>query len=149
MTAVMRPRMRTFGTALLFTLVISTSSFAAALSGRVIDPDGRPVANAEVIVSGAMPAPVRTHTRTDGTFDIADLGTGRFTVIASTPGLTSDAASVDLASAQTIEIKLRVSALTETMVVTASQIDQPLSRTPDSVTVIPGAVLDARQQFTL
>ena len=38
---------------------------------------------------------------------------------------------------------------TETLVVSAAQIDQPLSRTPDSVTVIPGREIEAKQQFTL
>jgi outer membrane cobalamin receptor len=37
--------------------------------------------------------------------------------------------------------------VTETVIVTASQVEQPLSKVPDSVTVIPGRQIEARQQF--
>ncbi len=47
------------------------------------------------------------------------------------------------------DITMRVSAVTEMLVVSASQIDQPLSRTADSVTVIDGGDLEARQVTTL
>ena len=43
----------------------------------------------------------------------------------------------------------RVSAVKETVIVSAALVDQPLSRTPDSVTVISGRELRSRQQFTL
>jgi outer membrane cobalamin receptor len=42
-----------------------------------------------------------------------------------------------------------VPAVTETVIVSAALVDQPLSRTPDSVTVISGRDLQSRQQFTL
>jgi outer membrane cobalamin receptor len=44
---------------------------------------------------------------------------------------------------------LRLAAVAETLVVSASQIDQPLSRTADSVTIITGHELEARQIATL
>ncbi len=147
MTAMTRPRLRMLASVLLL-LASATGAAASTLNGRVIDPDRRPVANAEVIVSGSMPAPVRTHTGADGSFAI-DLPDGRYSVVASTQGLASDAVSVQLPGSPSVDVTLRVSALAETMVVTAAQIDQPLSRTPDSVTVIPGAVIEARQQFTI
>jgi len=42
-----------------------------------------------------------------------------------------------------------VQAVNETVIVSAALVDQPLSRTPDSVTVISGRDLQSRQQFTL
>ena len=42
-----------------------------------------------------------------------------------------------------------VKAITETVIVSAALVDQPLSRTPDSVTVITGRELESRQQFML
>lgn len=151
MTAAIRPRLRTLLTLFTFhfALCISVEASAANLNGRVVDPDGRPVANAEIIVSGPLAAPITVRTRGDGTFDLTGLGDGQYTVMATAPGLTSDATAIDPGSRQSIEIRLHVSAITEALVVSASQIDQPLSRTPDSVTVIPGRDLTARQQFTL
>ena len=155
MTAAMRPRIRTSLQLLPFVLSfsllgISTDAHAESLRGRVVDPDRRPVANAEVIVSGSTAAPLRVRTSSDGTFELPDLDTGRYSVIATAPGLVSDATAIDIATApETIEIVLKISALNETLVVSAAQIDQPLSRTPDSVTVIDGRDIDAKQQFTL
>ena len=50
MTAMTRPRLRMLGTVLLL-LASATGAAASTLSGRVIDPDRRPVAHADVIVS--------------------------------------------------------------------------------------------------
>ncbi len=73
-----------------------------------------------------------------------------YRVTASAPGLVSDAMPIDItASPATLDITLHISAVAETLVVSAAQIDQPLSRIPDSVTVIPGAEIEAKQQFML
>jgi outer membrane cobalamin receptor len=150
MTAVFRPRLRTtLFLFFIFNFVSVIAANAAGLSGRVVDPDGRAVANAEVIVSGAA-APMRARTDADGRFDLPALAPGSYGIIVTAPGLVSDAQSIEVsASPATLEIALHLSAVNETLVVSAAQIDQPLSRTPDSVTVIPGREIDARQQFTL
>ena len=46
-------------------------------------------------------------------------------------------------------LALRLVAVDERLVVSAAQISQPLTRVPDSTTVIDGATLATRQQFTL
>ena len=154
MTAVLRPRNRTISFASLFAIcfslfVIAAHAEAQGVSGRVVDPDGRPVANAEVFISGAA-VPMRVRTNADGRFELATLDAGRYSVVVTAPGLVSDAQSIDIAAAPaTLEISLHLSAVNETLVVSAAQIDQPLSRTPDSVTVISGREIDAKQQFTL
>lgn len=157
MTAALRPHMRTvlsvfpLSFAVCFSLlVVSASAQAQTLSGRVVDPDGRAVANAELIVSGSSATPLRARATADGRFELANLGPGRYRIVATAPGLVSDPQTIDLTTAPaTLDIALRLSALNETLVVSAAQIDQPLSRTPDSVTVIPGREIDAKQQFTL
>jgi outer membrane cobalamin receptor len=155
MTVVLRPRTRTLLSAFLFAIcypffVISLSAQAAALTGHVVDPDGRSVADAQIFVSGATAAPLRARADADGKFTLANLEPGRYTVVVTAPGLVSDTQSVDLTTTPaTLDIALHLSALNETLVVSAAQIDQPLSRTPDSVTVIPGREIESKQQFTL
>lgn len=157
MTAALRPHTRTFLSVFPLSfvvcfalLIVSASAQAQTLSGRVVDPDGRPVANAELIVSGSTAAPLRARANAEGRFDLSNLEPGRYSIVATAPGLVSDAQTIDLTTAPvTLDIALRLSALNETLVVSAAQIDQPLSRTPDSVTVIPGREIDAKQQFTL
>ncbi len=153
MTAALRPRLRALLVSSLFVLgssfyVLPFSALAqTSLAGRVTDPDGRPVVNAELIVTGNAAAPLRARSGDDGRFEIAGLVAGRYRVIATAPGLVSDAIAVEAPGS--LDITLRISAVTETLVVSAAQIDQPLSRTPDSVTVIPGSEIEAKQQFTL
>ena len=155
MNAVLRPRTRTLLSSFPFVIcslffVISLSAQAAALTGHVVDPDGRSVANAEVFFTGSTAVPLRARTDAEGKFAVANLEPGRYIIVATAPGLVSDTQSLDLTGTPvTLEIALHLSALNETLVVSAAQIDQPLSRTPDSVTVIPGHEIDAKQQFTL
>ncbi len=122
-----------------------------SITGRVIDPDGQVVARAIVIVEGPVPTPRTVSTGTDGAFEMTGLPDGRFTIRASSPGLVSAPVAVTLMGGTTapIEIRLRLAALDETLVVTATQVDQPLSTVPDSTTVITGADLETRQQFGL
>ena len=151
MTAVLRPRRRTILSFFLsFLLLTSVQAAAATLSGKVVDPAGRAVANAEVIVSGPSATPLSTRSDAEGRFTVPSLDAGRYTVIASAPGLVSDATSIDVTTAPaTLDLSLHLTAVNETLVVSAAQVDQPLSRTPDSVTVIDGREIEAKQQFTL
>jgi outer membrane cobalamin receptor len=119
----------------------------AQLSGTVLDPNGQPVANATVVVIGLTAAPRSVRTDAEGRFEIAGLADGRFDLTASAPGLIGEVRGVAITEANptTVQITLRVSALTENLVVSASQIDQPLSRVADTVSIIDGREIEARQ----
>jgi outer membrane cobalamin receptor len=119
----------------------------AELTGTVHDPTGQPVAHATVVVTGVTAAPLVTHTDESGRFRLDNVPDGRFDITVSAPGLIGEARGVLVSAAghPAVQITLRVSAITETLVVSASQIDQPLSRVADTVTVIDAAEIGARQ----
>src|SRR5687768_15774783 len=152
MTAAVRPRPRTRAiTSIAFVICYSLFVLSPALAqhevrGKVLDPERRPLANADVIVTGPA-APIQLRSAADGSFTVPALGSGRYYISAHASGLIADA--VPIGEVKEIELVLRLSAINETLVVSAAQIDQPLSRTPDSVTVISGAELEAKQQYTL
>jgi outer membrane cobalamin receptor len=131
--------------------VSSTPSVAAQtrVDGRVNDAQGRPVPNATVLVVGATAGTLSTRTDDNGRFAIDTLAPGSYDFTATAPGLIGETRGVDVANSATVDITMRVSAVTETLVVSATQIDQPLSRTADSVTVISGQDLEARQITSL
>ena len=138
MTAALRPFTRTFVSVFSLLLFLSTvvhTQAGSQLSGRVFDPDGKRVPDTEVVISGSTAAPQRVRTNADGTFAVSGLPAGRYDLRASAPGLVADPVSVTLTdgAASTADITLRVSAINETLIVSAAQIDQPLSRTPDSL----------------
>jgi outer membrane cobalamin receptor len=133
--------------ALAFSLFFSTLSQAGDLTGRVLDPSGRPVAGAQVIVSSERGVLRTARTDMDGRFVVGAPDTGRFDVIVAADGfraapipVEAQAGSRDLGA-----ITLAMSALTESIVVSAAQVDLPVSQSGASVTVITGGDLAARQ----
>jgi outer membrane cobalamin receptor len=136
-----------------FLLLVLPSSVSAqsVIEGRVVDPDGRAVAHATVLLVGPAGAPRSVETGADGRFVIAGIGEGRYDVSASAPGLTGEVHGLVVAGAApvTADIVLRVRAVTETLVVSAAQVDLPLSRTADSVTILSGRDIEVRQVVSL
>jgi outer membrane cobalamin receptor len=127
----------------------SASAFAQGrIEGRVVDPQGAAVAGATVVAVALTSSPISVVTDTEGHFEFAGLVDGRYDLTVSAPGLYGEQRGVTANSAP-VDVRLRVSAIDERLVVSAGQVDQPLSRTADSVTVISGAELVARQITTL
>jgi outer membrane cobalamin receptor len=128
-------------------LILGLAITLAELTGTVRDPNGHPVANAQVVIAGDTASPVSMRTDNEGKFRVDTLPDGRFDITASSPGLFGEARGLALSSATdpNIEITMRVSAISETLVVSATQMDQPLSRVADTVTIIGGAEIETRQ----
>ena len=140
---------RLLGAALTVALVAGTAH-ADVLRGRVVGPDGQPVAGARVAVTGALAAPLTATAGPDGRFTI-DVPPGTVTIRAFAPGMDAPAQRVAAGRPNTAELTLTlaVRAVSETLTVTASHVDAPLSASPDSVTVITRDELIARQTTTL
>jgi outer membrane cobalamin receptor len=128
-----------------------SSAEAATLSGVVRDPAGRAVPGARVVVTSARPGVTEAVTDAEGRFHLDSLPAGRHEVRIVIDGFTADPHVVDAAddSAQTLEIALRVSALSESLVVSAAHVDLPLSQAAASVTVVSGAEIESRQVRTI
>ena len=138
---------------LLFSFSLTIASGAAAqgrMAGRVVDSQGATVRDASVIAIGVARQAVSTRTDDEGRFEFAALAEGRYDITASAPGMHGEALGVSVTSTPAlVDITMRLSAIAETLVVSVAQIDQPLSRTADSVTVISGGEIEARQITTL
>ncbi|MGE3276962.1 MAG: TonB-dependent receptor [Vicinamibacterales bacterium] len=122
----------------------------ARIDGHVLDPDGRVAPGATV--TATRRGVTRTTTATaDGTYTLTRLAPGTWQIAASTLGLASPWREVRLDDGDpvTADLTLQVRAISEGVVVSAGLVDQPLSRTPDSVTVIDGADLRTHQATTL
>lgn len=79
-----------------------TSQGGASIRGRGIDPAGLAVAEATVTVRNVLTGAVVTQkTNADGTFSIAGLAPGTYTVSIANSGLKADLAQVDLTAAET------------------------------------------------
>ena len=132
---------------LLFTLVLAAPAAAEPVRGRVLDPEGRPVASADVLILRGSQVVAATKTLADGRFGPISLAAGDYEIVAAAPGLRSRTMPVALKAGGTIEIDLTlaVTAVHESVLVSAAQVEQPLTRATDSVTVITRADLEAHQ----
>lgn len=136
---------------LLFTLLLgSVPAYGASLTGRVVDPDGRAVPGATVILV-ADGQPLRTAvTDPRGQFAIEAPDTGRFDLRVALAGFRGDVSVDAQPQARDLgDIRLTISAVAESVLVSAAQVEIPLSRASSTVTVITGAELEARQIHSL
>src|SRR5581483_4075763 len=124
---------------------------SAIISGRVVDPDGRPVAGARVVLADAIGTTADRVTDGAGAFSIEGLAAGDYDIRVVADGFQADRVPLALGDRETrtVEIALRISAVAESIVVSASQVEVPLSRAADSVTVITAADLRAHQVETV
>ena len=132
-------------------LSTSTAVYAGPISGRVVDPDGRAVPGAEVLLSGDGAALHTARSNARGEFVIVAPDSGRFELRVALDGFRADAVAVD-GSAEGRDlgaVKLDISAVSESLVVSAAQVELPLSQASSAVTVITGAELQARQVTTV
>ena len=133
------------------TLAAAAPAFAGPVTGRVLDPDGRPVPAARVVLVGAG-APAR-HAATNGRgeFSLEAPDSGRYELRVVVEGFRADPVPVDgSAGARDVgAIALSVSAVSETLVVSASQVEIPLSQASSAVSIITGTELRERQLATV
>ncbi len=130
-------------------IVLAAAAVASAgpLNGRVVDPDGRPVAGARVFVTGGGATTPSAITSEDGRFTVAVPDAGRVAVRVAAEGFKAEPLWVD-ASGDARDlgtISLSMSALSESVVVSAAQVEVPVTQVTSSVTIITGAELEARQ----
>ncbi|MBM3773507.1 MAG: TonB-dependent receptor [Acidimicrobiia bacterium] len=137
--------------AVLVGLLTARGAAAATLSGRAIDPDGRAIPNARVVVSGPLGAIADTRTSSTGDFELVNLPDGDYDVRILADGFHAPPTSVTLAGQErhAVSVQLHLSAVEETIVVSATHVPVARSEAPASVTVITASDLQARQVETV
>jgi outer membrane cobalamin receptor len=150
-----RPAVRflffSFVTLFFVTTSESTASAAGAITGRVVDQDGRPLAGALVLVSSEG-IPLRSVTTGDnGDFEIAPTNGERLVLRVAMQGFRAETITVDAheGTRDVGTITMAIGALSESVVVSASQVELPLTQVTSSVSVITGAELETRQIHTV
>jgi outer membrane cobalamin receptor len=118
----------------------------ASVAGTVTDPHGQPVPDAQVIVTRAASVAAQTSTDDSGRYHI-DVPSGRYEIRVAIQGFSVEPQHVvlDGGDRREVNLRLRLSAISESIVVSASQVEVPLSRVADSATVVSGSDIEARQ----
>ena len=132
---------------LIFFAFISTSAiavpgFAQTVSGRVIDPSGRPLPRAYVHTMGSdRSANTGVFTDTDGRFSLTTAA-GNCTIEVTLTGFERATAPC---SDRPLDLKLEVAPVSEHVVVSATRTDMPAGEVGNSVSVFDSADLERRQ----
>jgi outer membrane cobalamin receptor len=133
------------------TVCTATALQAGPISGRVVDPDGHPVPGARILLVASATVVRSTASNAQGEFTLETPDSGRYDVRVALDGFRAGVVRVEGSPAPRDigAVKLDVSAVSESLVVSASQVEMPLSRVSSAVTVITGAELEARQITTV
>jgi len=131
--------------------VVARPAFADTVRGRVVDPQDRPIVHAGVLILRGQTIVAQVTTDADGRFAPVTLTPGRYDVSVVAPGLRAKVQTIDVAQDSSLDLtfKLSLAARSESVFVSATQVDSALSRTSDSVTAITRADLDAHQITTV
>jgi vitamin B12 transporter len=122
------------------------------LDGRVVDPQGRAIAGADVrVTSAAVSNVVSARSGPDGRFTIANLNPGRVLVIAEHAGFRRlvQPLTVENDSPLAVTLTLDVAGVDETLVVTAEGVPQAHRETSKAVTTFDRTQIRARGHIAL
>ena len=124
---------------------------ASTVSGAVTDPAGARVAHARVVLSNALAVVGTTEADARGEFRFEHVAPGRYELRVVADGFGSDPVDVVVLPGENVVVNptLHVSAVTESVVVSAAQVEVPLARAAGSVTVVSEAELRAEQVETV
>jgi len=130
----------------LFILHSATTAQAGTLVGTVFDPSGRPVPQAQVTLLRSLVVLDQRQTDSQGTFKFIDLANGKYQLSASAPGLASPQAEVEVrgVESQSLDLHLKITAVQQQVVVSASLGDALASEVGSSVTVVSGQEIKDR-----
>ncbi len=147
-------RARTRSISVLIALISLGTAGAARggpLTGRVVDPDGRGVPGAEIILLGSGAVLRSTHSDLRGAFALTTPDAGPLELRVAVNGFRAAALPLDGSPQSTAvgDIALGISAVSESVVVSAAQVEIPLSQASSAVTIITGAELQSRQVTTV
>jgi outer membrane cobalamin receptor len=123
----------------------------AAISGTVTDPAGARVARARLVLSNALAVAATTESDASGEFRFDRVAPRRYELRVLADGFAADPIDVLLSPGQhaVVNLALRVSAVSESVVVSAAQVEVPLARTADSVTIVADQEIRAEQIETV
>jgi outer membrane receptor protein involved in Fe transport len=128
---------------LLACLAIFTASLRAAeLQGKVTDPSGKPVANAQVSIVSRVGVEAQTVTGPDGAFRIADPGTADEKVVVNASGFSTQT----LAPAANIAAQLEIAPISDSVSVEGSAIDASVNQQGGSATVVTSDEIRQRNE---
>jgi outer membrane cobalamin receptor len=132
-------------------VLVAAEANAGVVRGTVTDPAGARVPHARVVLASPLSVVASTETSAEGEFLFDHVAPGRYEVRVAADGFRCEPLAIVATAAEETRVAfdLHVSAFSESVVVSASQVEMPLARAADSVTVISSRDLQAAQTETV
>jgi outer membrane cobalamin receptor len=113
-------------------------AMADTLQGRVVDPSGRPVVSADVVVLRQQTVVASVRTDAEGIFGPVSLPPGRYelTVAARDLQLAPTAITITAGESVSCDLRMTLAARQESVLVSAAQVETTVSRSGSSTTVV-------------
>jgi outer membrane receptor protein involved in Fe transport len=118
----------------------------ATLQGRVLDPEGRPVANARVSLFSGLVSVEQRSSDSEGHYGFEGLASGKYVLIAAVRGFSDRSAEVEVQDGKSadLDLHLKITAVEEQVVVSASLDEALPSQIGSSVSVITQPEIENR-----
>jgi outer membrane cobalamin receptor len=131
----------------MFAMFAARPCWAGPVSGQVVDPDGRGIPGAVVLLTDGTSVIARTLTVSSGQFALTGPDSGSYELRVARDGFRVKPIQIAGASAgrDLGTIALEISAVSESVVVSAAQVEIPLSAAASSVTIITRDDLEKHQ----
>jgi len=132
---------------LVFLLSSAATVFSSTLKVTVVDPNGQPVAGAHVTLAEPNTAAVRASQVTAGSGEVSltDLSGKEYTLQVLAAGFAASSQTVKVAGDGSVKVELKLTAVNQTVMVTATRSPLPLQTTGASTTALDGEQLQAMQ----
>src|SRR5262249_40022564 len=144
--------MKHFPLVLLFIFGSRIAFAQTAISGAVTDPQTKSIAGAEITLfsrTGAMES--RTTTDSEGNYRFSTVAPGEYIVEAQATGFAGASApvAVRVGNGSALNFALKLAAISEQVVVTASASAQTAAETSKTITVVTRDAIEERDQYSV
>jgi protocatechuate 3,4-dioxygenase beta subunit len=118
----------------------------AVIRGNVYDPDARAVPGARVSLLDSLNVIAETLTDSHGEYEFTVLRNGAYTIVANAPGFTRLSAGIEVRTGETraVDLHLRLSAVQQQVVVSASLSGALAPQIGSSVSVVSKREIEER-----
>jgi iron complex outermembrane receptor protein len=125
---------------------------AASVTGRIVDPQGASVANAEIslVPSAAGQRTRSARSNADGSFSIDSVAAGDYTLVVRAPGFTESTQPVSAGAASNLTVTLQIAGVVEDVTVQGALLgtaatgktNLPVRDMPMTINSVPGQVIE-------
>ena len=147
--------MTKFTFAIIFTLSIAASALAqdaGAIKGTITDENGAKISGAQVILSSSTGVHLNTSSDQSGNFEYKNLRSGSYFVEVKANGFstfTSDEIQFSRGENKNVGVQLRVAAINESVVVTATGTAQRADEVSKVISTLDSEEIEAKRELTL